>query len=146
MPLLLQFEIEGEKQFSRRLSLMADGVEDFTEPLEKVEGEVMKSFDRNFAARGGLFGGWPPPAKNYGHPLLEKTGEMRGAFVSVVSSDSVEFGNPTSYFKYHQSKEPRSKIPRRVMMKLDQQRRTFIVKAFQAYLIKLTGQRDYGGI
>lgn len=130
-------QIEGEIQLSRKLLLVADGVQDFSEPLTSVAGELKKSFDDNFSARGGLFGGWPARKKNYSWPLLEKTGEMRHSFTDDVHKDYVILSNSAPQFPYHQSNKPRSKLPRRVMMKIDQQRKTFITKAFQEYLVRL---------
>jgi len=131
-------EIEGDKELSRRLLIAADGLEDFSEPLESIGGELKKSFDDNFAARGGLFGDWVPRKDNNTWPLLEKTGDMRNSFTDEVHSDFVILTNTAPYFPYHQSNKPRQRLPRRVMMKIDQQRKTFITKAFQEYIVKVT--------
>lgn len=143
MPVQLQFEIEGEVQLSRRLLIAAEGVKTFDEPLENISKEVLRSFDENFDSRGSLFGGWAPRASTYkaDWPLLEKSGDLRSGFDAAFTSQSVTFGNAIPYFKYHQSKQARSKLPRRVMMKLDQQRKNYIIKEFQKYLIKITRTR-----
>lgn len=142
MAITIDAGIEGEVQLQRKLLVVADGVKDFKEPLRRIEEEVLKSFQDNFDARGGLFGGWPPAKKDYGHPLLEDSGAMRSNFQSRIGKDFVRLYNPTSYFVYHQSNAPRSKLPRRVMMKLDQQRKTFIVKAFQEHIVALLRARS----
>jgi len=131
-------EIEGDKELSRRLMIAADSLEDFSEPLESIGGELKKSFDENFSMRGGLFGGWQPRKDNNTWPLLEKTGDMRNSFTDEVHSDFVILTNTAPYFPYHQSNKPRQRLPRRVMMKIDQQRKTFITKAFQEYIVKVT--------
>jgi len=135
----LQADIEGERELSRRLLIMSDGLEDFTTPLTKIAGELTKSFDENFDTRGSLFGGWAPAKRDYGHPLMEKTGEMRNSFDDQVFPDHAILSNHAPYFPYHQSNKPRQKLPRRVMMKIDQQRKTYIVKAFQEFIVRLTG-------
>ena len=136
MPVLLDAEIEGEKQLSRRLLIVSDGISDWKDPLHNIAGALHNAIESNFDSRGGLFGGWAPAAKDYGHPLLEKTGDMRGAFGDEINTDFLKISNPTPYFPYHQSNQPRSRLPRRVMMKLDQQRKTFIQKAFQEHIVK----------
>ena len=145
MSVHLQFEIEGEKQVSVELGIAADGVKKWDKPLAKVGDTLLKSFDLNFAARGALFGGWPARKPQYKKgqrvdtwPLLEKTGAMRKGFRSDVNEDYVKLDNKLPYFKYHQSKEPRKKIPRRIMMKIDQQRRNEIIKIFQAHIVQVT--------
>lgn len=135
--IFLDASIEGEQQVSRRLGIVADGVEDFSEPLENIADELLHSTDENFSQRGGLFGGWPVRKIDAPWPLLEKTGELRGGFMSAVKSDYAEIGNFVPYFKYHQSNKPRAHLPRRVMLKIDQQRKIYITKQFQEYLVGL---------
>ncbi len=137
MPILLDATLEGEQQLSRRLGIIADGVEDFSPALENIDKELVHSIDQNFAQRGSLFGGWPARKDANPWPILENTGELRGGFVSAVKSDYLEIGNFVPYFKYHQSNKPRAHLPRRVMMMIDQERKVFINKAFQEYLVKL---------
>lgn len=132
-------EIEGEKQFSRTLLTVAEGIENFEKPLENIGKELLNTFDMNFDARGGLFGGWPPPARDYGHPLMEDSGDLRGGFAMEVQPTYVSLYNLVPYFGYHQSNAARSKLPRRVMMKIDEQRRNFIVREFQNYIRGLIG-------
>jgi len=135
--IFLDASIEGEQQVQRRLGIVADGVEDFSPALENIADELLHSVDENFSQRGGLFGGWPPRKVEQSWPLLEKTGELRGGFVSAVKSDYMELGNFVPYFKFHQSNKPRARLPRRVMLKIDQQRKIYITKQFQEYLVGL---------
>jgi len=144
----LSVELEGEKQLSRRLLIVADGVTDFTDPLNKIGGELKKTFDDNFDDEGSLFGGWRERKPQYRDgiridtwPLLQKTGEMRQSFESIVDKNSLTISNKAPYFVYHQSNKPRYKLPRRVMMKVDEERRQYIQKAFQAYLVSLMRSR-----
>jgi phage gpG-like protein len=134
----LGFELEGERQVSAELGIAADHIKDWRQPLTSVGSELLKAFDLNFASRGQLFGGWAPRTKDYPWPLLEKTGQMRKSFHSQVAGDAVVLGNPTPYFKYHQSNQPRRRLPRRVMMKIDEARRNLIFKIFQAHVIDAT--------
>lgn len=137
MAVQLQFEIEGEKQVSAVLGITADHVKNFRKPMERIAGELQKSFQMNFSSRGALFmpGGWPPRARYYPWPILEKTGLMRRSFREEVHDDYVVMFNSTPYFRYHQSNRPRKRLPRRVMMKIDEQRRNFIFKELQAHIL-----------
>lgn len=136
--------IEGEKQLSRRLLIVTDGIKDFTEPLRSSGNELQKTFQINMQQEGELFGGWAPRVPRYKDgqridtwPLLNRTGKMYDSFYSLVKPDSLILGNRSPYFKYHQSNKPRKKLPRRVMMKIDNQRKSFIMRALQAYIVEL---------
>lgn len=137
MPVVLTGDIEGERQLSRRLLVMADGVKDWSEPLDRIGSDLRASFDTNFNLGGSLFGGWAPRKKSYPYPILQKTGMMRGSFEQQTERDFVKLHNTSEYFPFHQSNQPRSKLPRRVMMKIDQQSKRDIQKAFQEYIVNL---------
>lgn len=132
----LSVDIEGEKQLSRKLLTTPSKISDWKRPLFRIGGEVRGSIDTNFSGRGSLFGRWLPRKDNLPHPILEKSGKMRRNFKQNLGPDYVEIYNPTAYFKYHQSNKPRTKIPRRVMMKIDEQRRIFIQKEFQRHIME----------
>lgn len=131
--------IEGEKEFSRRLLIVADGIRTFEKPLDQIGTELLKSFELNFESRGELFGGWEPRKEDKPWPLLEKSGEMRHGFDKIVQDNAVTVFNPVDWFKYHQSNKPRAVLPRRVMMKIDTERKAFIIRAFQKYIQQLKG-------
>ena len=146
MPLNLSFSIEGEKQLSATLGIIAEGVTDYRKPLSRSKESLLDSFDKNFAQRGKLFGGWKPRQAKFSRgvridkwPLLEKRGNMRKGFVGAITGQStLTLSNTQSYFKYHQSNKARkSNLPRRVMMKIDSTRRINIMKYHQEYLIGL---------
>lgn len=145
MTYILTAEIEGDQQLSRELGITATRVKDFRRPLRESAAELQKTFQLNFDARGRLFGGWKDRKPVYDHgqrvdtwPLLEKTGRMRKSFFSEVHDDHAVLGNRTPYFKYHQSNKDRTRLPRRVMMMIDDARRRFIIRAFQEHIIEST--------
>lgn len=137
MAFRLQMSLEGETQLDRVLGISVEGVRDFRDPLEKSKTIILDRVEQNFNQRGAMFGGWKPRTKDYPWPLLEKTGKMRRGFKGVVSSNELTVSNPTDYFKYHQSNKDRRKIPRRIMLKIDEPSAILITKAFQAYLVGL---------
>lgn len=140
----LSFSLQGQEIVHRRLGISAEGVKSFKQPLDKIGGNFMKAFDLNFSSRGSLYGGWAPrkPQFRAGRrvdtwPLMEKTGRMRKSFNKTVTSTSLTLGNSAPYFVYHQSNKNRTRLPRRMMMKIRQQEATMIVKTFQAYLVEV---------
>lgn len=131
----LSASLEGDKELSRRMMKIPDDIGNFKVPLFKIGREVRVSIDANYASRGALFGAkWKPRKDKKSHPLLEKTGKMRRAFDQDLGFDYVAIGNTSEYFKYHQSNAPRKKLPRRVMMKIDEIRKVFIVKTMQEHI------------
>jgi|SRR5579885_1723024 len=132
MTVVLEATIEGQTELQRYLLGVETAIKDWKPALEASAKELMKSFQLNFDARGGLFGGWAARKKSYPWPLLEKTGAMRGSFYQQITPDKLVIGNRAPYFPYHQSNAPRTRLPRRVMMAIDETRAVLIVKAFQA--------------
>ena len=139
----LKVDIEGEKQLSRRLLRIPEDIGDFKRPLFRIGAEVRGAVDSNFSSRGSLFGEpWAPRKDNLPHPILEKTTRMRRNFKQKLGPDYLEIFNPTPYFKYHQSNKPRKRLPRRVMLKLDRDRKLFITKEFQRHVRGILSNRS----
>lgn len=138
MAFRLQMGLQGETQIDRILGISAEGVTDFTKPLNDSKTIILDRVQQNFDKRGALFGGWKPRTKDYPWPTLEKTGKMRRSFTSAVTSTQLEVSNSDKKkFRIHQSNEPRTKIPRRIMLQIDAPSAILITKAFQAYLVGL---------
>lgn len=130
----LSFEIEGEVQLSRRIRGLSTSLSNFKGVFRGV-GTYLGGFFKNdvFNSEGAVF-----KEKWAGGPAyhkLQRTGKMRNSFIHKEGSDYVLVTNTAPYFKYHQSKLPRKKLPRRIMMKLDELRKQKIVKFFQAEII-----------
>ena len=143
----LSWSIEGDKQLSRVLLNVSNAAKDFKKPLgqsavmlrELFEGDVFKTeggaIQRQWArlspatvARKAR-SGYPFPTK----PLVA-TGKMQKSFYTTVTSDYAIVGNNQDYFKYHQSNKPRKRLPRRQMMRIDNERKVEIVRYFQEHL------------
>lgn len=143
----LQWTIEGETQLSRKLLGMQNNIKDFRQPFNDSAKLLRNLFSKEvFSTEGGVIGekwarlspytvaqkarlGYPPD-------ILVRTGEMKRSFQTIVSSDQAVIYNTSPYFKYHQSNQPRAKIPRRVMMKLGSTQKEQVVKIFQAFIRK----------
>ena len=145
MGLKMEFSIEGDKQISAELGITADHLSDFSKPMKDSADAMMTAVEDNYDQRGKRFKGWDPrkpttPPST--HPLLEKTGKMRGAMYQDSGKDFAMVANKDPKFPYHQSNQPRSKIPRRIMLMIDDRLRTEIFKIFQEYIVySLRGKR-----
>ena len=147
MSFQLNWTIEGEKQLSRVLSGLRDDIKNLQAPFSESAKKLIKVFSQDsFSTQGQVINerwarlspytvaqkarnGYPPD------PLI-RTGAMKKSFRSVVQTDSATIYNTAEYFKYHQSNQPRKKIPRRVMMKLAEEQKTMVVRIFQKHLFK----------
>jgi phage gpG-like protein len=138
----LQFNIEGEMQLSRNLEAIAANSRDWTQAFEQASDYLMNIFENDvFDTEGqAIDEQWDPLSKAYAlqkarkYPdkgILEATGAMRNSFWKQIDSTSMTIGNSAEYFKYHQSNQPRSKLPRRVMLKLTNEMKAEIVRKFQ---------------
>jgi phage gpG-like protein len=145
----LSWTIEGEKQLSRRLLIMSDSVKDWTPAFRQTAQDLKNIFSNDvFNTQGrAIQESWKPLSRAYayqkaqkypGKGILEATGKMRKSFQSIFKPDYAEVWNSIYYFKYHQSNQPRSKLPRRVMMKLGNQQREMVVRIFNTYFQEIT--------
>jgi len=142
----LSFQIEGEKQLSRKLRGISTGVKNWRPQMKKIGDYLVNVFSGPvFDTRGKEIGEpWKPRTKSYPWPILEKTGKMRRGFKYQAQTAQVTVLNTTDYFKFHQSKLPHTKLPRRVMMKLDKERKEGIVKIIHQRLVKELIEKRYG--
>ena len=101
----------------------------FTAPMTAIGKSLTEYFSNDvYASQGGVLGSaWPTlslattkyKAKNFPQydttPLI-RTGLMKKSYTYNVTPNSVVISNTAPYFKYHQSTQPRSKIPYRPSM------------------------------
>jgi phage gpG-like protein len=134
--------LEGDKELSRRFKALPEEIGDMKAPFGRINREMKVAIQSNYGSRGATFGErWAPRKDSKPHPLLEKTGQMRASFTHRLGPAYLEISNSAKQFKFHQSNRPRTKLPRRVMLKIDQIRKTFIVKELQRHLHKtVTGK------
>lgn len=141
----LEWSIEGDKQLSRVLQGMENQLSDFREPFKSASDDLKKIYeDEVFSTDGKVINEKWERLSPYtvaqkarlGFPrdILIRTGKMRESFRTIVTSSQAVIYNDVEYFKYHQSNKPRSKIPRRVMMKLAENQKQMVVKHFQEYI------------
>ena len=140
--MFLSFQIEGNIELSRNLTQLDANMKDWT-PEFRETGEYLKGFfsEQVFDTEGSVFGEpWAPlspayaarKAKKYpGKGILVASGKMKDSFDMDASGTYVRVYNTTDYFKYHQSNQPRYRIPRRIIMKLDEKRKQDIIQIFR---------------
>jgi phage gpG-like protein len=145
----ISWTIEGEVQLSRRLRGVGEGVKNWQPAFKDASDELKKVFSNDvFETQGRAIGvTWPPLSPSTlrdktrrgfgGKGPLERSGAMRRGFQSVAKTDYAKVWNSLAYFKYHQSNKPRTKIPRRVMMRLGNAQREMVVRTFQRYFKEL---------
>jgi len=140
----LKFSVEGIPELHRVLGLAHAKLNNFKIPLNKAAGFIMSDVQRNFDTEGALSGGWKPLSEGtikqrvrdgYGTgPTLQRTGSLRKSFYSYVDEKKALVSSNSPYFVYHQSRMPRTKIPRRVMLILTENTKQNIVQAFNTFL------------
>jgi len=143
MNLRLDFTIEGEKQMSRYLRGVSEEMKNWYPQFRSTGRLLLKTFQENFSTQGRTIGAPWQRLKDStvrekvrlgyaGAGILQRTGRMKRNFRSRPERTQVMISNPTAYFPYHQSNKPRRKLPRRVMMLIDERRRQEITKIFQS--------------
>ncbi len=141
----LQWSIEGATELSRELLGISAKLRDYRQPFRQSADMLVRQFSNEvFATQGAVLGEKWKRLSPYtvaqkarlGFPSepLVRTGRMQRSFDSIVSTDQAVVRNTADYFKYHQSNQPRQKLPRRVMMKLTDNTKADIVRYFQAYI------------
>lgn len=151
----INLSIEGEVVIDRLLA----GIEDRTRDLTPVWPAVVTIFRgiiaKAFASEGASTGApWAPLApstqaerKRLGfppaHPILQRTGKLMRALTigegaAVVTTPAsmryIVSNQETPYFKYHQSRGARSRLPRRAPVLLTADERTALVHPIRLWI------------
>ena len=146
----LKFTVEGIPELHRILGMTYRKVENFKVPLKKAADLILSDVQTNFDTEGGLAGSVTGGGKwqalkegtiagrireGYGAgPILQRTGALRKSFYSLVNEKQALVTSRSPYFAYHQSRMPRTKIPRRVMLILREDTKRNIREVFQKFL------------
>ena len=141
----IQWTIEGETQLSRKLIGLESALKDYSYPFRESADFLKGVFSRDvFETQGAAIGErWKrlspytvsqKAKRGFPDTPLIGTGAMQNSFQSIVSSDQAVIYNTASYFKFHQSKLPRSKVPRRIMMKIANGQKEQIIRFFQEHI------------
>lgn len=146
MALQLTWEIEGEKQLSRRLRKVSSSVGDLKKPFTDAAKDLQQTYKNDvFKTEGAVIDErWKrlspktiaaKARRGFSRKILIASGNMKNKFKYKAARDHAVIWNDSPYFKYHQSNKPRaSKLPRRVMMKLAEKQRQMVVRTINTYL------------
>lgn len=169
----IQFDYDGPKGISsiqRKLATFGQAIEDMAPAWEYVGKQLLMDFRHNFEQEGGVFGKdskWAPLAASTvaersrqlgpwfaAHPILNRTGDLeqsvtvRGAPRNVfeVGPNSLTIGTTDPVAIFHNSSAPRTRLPRRPIVGLSNQRKGYagrkgsivgILQDYLAYQLKL---------
>lgn len=100
---MLSVKLIGTKALSVELNNTSRNIKNFRKPLKEATNYMQREIQVNFPAKGRkLKSPWKPRKRKYSHPILNKTGKMKGNFKENINRDSSIISNPTDYFKFHQ--------------------------------------------
>ncbi|MCZ4544922.1 hypothetical protein BS618_07515 [Rhodococcus erythropolis] len=142
---VVRVRISGDKDVVKMLNDVGLELKDM-QPAMKDVGKYLKGLYSGevFVSRGGIIGeSWPRLSTKYaawkakrfpGRPVLVRTGLMQRSFSYAAQPLQVEISNKAAHFRYHQSDEPRTIMPYRPMMKVEDAQYNEIVKIINARL------------
>lgn len=137
--------IGGLAELRSQLRRMQQGVDQTRTQLDDA-GDLLTNYfsGQVFASRGGVLGeSWPKLSDAYaarkartfpGRPPMIRTGKLNQGFTYDITPERLRIRNTVEYFKYHQSDRERTKMPRRVMMKLTDQLKTDVTRVIDRKL------------
>lgn len=130
--------ITGTQEQLDKLKKLDTGLTDFSSAFNRIGDRVTKYFaGEAYASQGGVFNAvWAPLSPAYaqrkaigntkrppigkgaypGRGILEASGEMRKSFKYESATGGVSITNTAPQAIYHQSTEPRTKMPYRPIM------------------------------
>ena len=145
--------LEGEQVISRQLAGLEERLSDMTPAWPSVLKVFRGIMRAAFATEGGSTGApWPHLAERTvkdrerqgfpgRHPILARTHTLEralttegGASVIVQMPRYFAVAVDLDYFKFHQSKRPRTKIPRRAPINLTQDNKTQLLHPIRLYV------------
>lgn len=141
MAVTVHATITGTEQEIAKLQRFGVKLHDFSRAMQQIGDLAVKYYSTYpFNSNGGVFGTpWPALNPIYakrkavgvlhglnkgkdaypGRNILVRTGVMQGSFIATPDQQSVTISNTAPYFKYHESTEPRTKIPYRPMLEIN---------------------------
>jgi len=136
--MLIQFTLQGEKQLIRKFRGIKMAGKNWLPTMRLIGRDLTGLFSGAvFTTEGREIGEpWQKRKEPKPWPLLDRTGKLKEGFKYDAKRLSVTIYNIADYFVYHQSNQPRRRLPRRVMMKIDNKRKANIMRRFQQTIVK----------
>jgi phage gpG-like protein len=147
MPASIRISIVGDKKIIKKLNKFSDQLLNFRVELGEIGKDLLEFYSNQvFTSQGiALVGKWKKLNEQYrnrkgrefpGAGILQREGTMRRSFQRTTTRNALTIFNETDYFKYHQSSEPRTKLPRRQMIGITNEKKRVIVDILQSGLQK----------
>lgn len=158
----LSITTEGEQVVNRVLMRFASNLATPRDALEEVGVIMRESVERQFETEGGYAsGGWKPltpahvayKARHGLDPhILRATDRLMASLTRKADSDHIErhegdaliFGSRVPYGIFHQSSQPRTKIPFRPPVAITAEDKRKMVKRVQAALLRGVDKATWG--
>jgi len=123
------YSVKNDREFKSTVRKALAQVGDLRVPFQSIQRDFYKSEKAIFSLKGpGQYPDLAPSTKNekfrdfgFRYPILKRTGRLERSVTSANSPDSISFvgkktliiGTSVPYGIFHQSDEPRKKIPLR---------------------------------
>jgi hypothetical protein len=142
MSVRISLDLLGEDRMERTIMRPARKALDLSDGLNAALDLVEDRIGQQFASQGGQSGGWEPLAASTvarkGHAtILEETGVLKRAATSGAqrrvgpTEASFAVGSDAPYFVFHHSKAPRSRLPRRPLIEVDEPFKRKVMRELQ---------------
>jgi|GEM_PF-730631 len=153
-----KMDIAGEVQLDRGIARFAEGVGDYRPIWPVIADDFYAEEKEQFASEGSAGGeAWTPLSPAYagwkevhfpGMPIMQRTGDLERSLTSAGDPNSVRvetrkaltLGTRVPYAIYHQSLDPRTKLPRRPIIMLTNAFKAATMRNIQAYLVQIATQ------
>jgi phage gpG-like protein len=127
------FTIDSRK-FDRRVRAAREAMSNFKPPLKESEKYELGEIKKQFSSQGSnITGGWAKRKKAYPHPILNKTGKLKGSFKrTLLTNTELHITSNVPYFKYHQLGT--RKMTKRQILGFSAKMKSHITKIFYKYI------------
>jgi len=150
-----RMDIAGEVQLDRGIARFADGVTDYRPIWGVIEDDFYAEEKEQFRTEGEAGGGrWQPlseacagwKAVHYPNTrILERTGALEQSLTRASDSNAVKIerrkelilGTSVPYAIYHQSIEPRTRLPRRPVIQVTESFKRGVMRHIHTYLVSM---------
>lgn len=135
--------VTGDKAVRAKLKRLGSSLRDNKKAFDEISKQAIDYFQtRGFSSQGGVFGEkWQPLSSAYqrqksrryrGKSTLVATGKMQDSFYAETGKTYALIQNRAPYFKFHQSTAPRTKMPRRATMGVNEPIKRIVRNALKA--------------
>lgn len=139
--LKLEVQIEGSREMISKFEKVIPSLTDWKDTFKSLGDRLIKFYKEDvFETEGGALGvEWKAlktaydfsKRKSYpGRGILEKTGDMRKSYKKSYSNNYLKISNTSPYAKYHSSTKPRSKMPYRPIIGINEKVKKMVKDEF----------------